>query len=176
MFGSQSIISNPTVVVAIAVASVGFAAFWANPQRAMNRAFFTGSLHVAVWLIILNLALTKSEGLFWLKWACSIGGGLPLHIWIIQQNIVDRRENSALIWLRRNWGWLVVTAFLVIVPFTEYFIPSYSTGENRFRGWGYYAYVLGSIGAYVYLFRDAYKNIKKLGGVRRLELQVWLVG
>ena len=176
MFGAQSIISNPTVVVAIAVASVGFAAFWANPQRAMNRAFFTGSLHVAVWLIILNQALTSSEGLFWLKWSCSIGGALPLHIWIIQQNIVDRRETSALTWVRHNWAWLVVTAFLAVVPFTESFIPSYSTSEHRLHGLGYFAYVGLSIIAYLYLFRDAYKNVKKLGGVRRLELQVWLVG
>ncbi|RFC47482.1 MAG: hypothetical protein DUW69_001415, partial [Verrucomicrobia bacterium] len=127
MFGAQSVVFNPTVVAAIAVAAVGFAAFWANPQRVLNRAFFTGSLHVAVWLIILNLALTSNEGLFWLKWSCSVGGALPLHIWMIQQNIVDRREPSALTWLRRNWVWLIVTGFLVIVPFTESFIPSYST-------------------------------------------------
>jgi signal transduction histidine kinase len=176
MFGSQSIISNPTVIVAIAVASVGFAAFWANPQRGMNRAFFTGSLHVALWLVILNQALTSTEGLFWLKWSCSIGGCLPLHIWIIQQNIVDRRSTSARNWLRRNWGWLIVTVFLAIVPFTEFFIPSYSTGEHRLHGYGYFGYVGFSVCAYGYLFRDAFRSIKNLAGVRRLELQVWLVG
>ncbi len=84
----------------------------------MNRSFFTGSLHVAIWLIILNRALTSLEGLFWLKWSCAIGGCLPMHIWIIQQNIVDRHATSVREWIKRNWGWLLVTAFLGVIPFT----------------------------------------------------------
>ncbi len=69
-----------------------------------------------------------------------------------------------------------MSAFLLIVPFTESFIPSYSTGEHRLHGLGYYAYVAISIAAYGYLFRDAFRSIKRLAGVRRLEIQVWLVG
>ncbi|MEO6874723.1 MAG: ATP-binding protein [Opitutaceae bacterium] len=176
MSGPESVITNPTVLAAIAVAYVGFVAFWANPQRAMNRAFFTGSLHVAIWLIILHLALTSTGGLFWLKWSCAIGGCLPMHIWIIQQNIVDRRMGTLLGWARGNWGWLLVSGFLLIIPFTEYFIPSHSTADHRLRGWGYYGYVGLSIGAYGYLFRDAYRSFRNLAGVRRLELQVWLIG
>ena len=167
---------NPSVIAAMAVASVGFAAFWANPRRAMNRAFFTGSLHVAVWLIVLHLSLTSAGGLIWLKWACAIGGCLPVHVWIIQQNIVDRRNASFINWIQRNWLWLFVSAFLAVVPFTDYFIPPHSTAQFRLRGWGYYAYVVLLVGAYGYLFRDAFKSIKKVAGVRRLELQVWLVG
>ena len=69
-----------------------------------------------------------------------------------------------------------MSAFLLFIPFTDSFIPSYSTGEHRLHGWGYYTYVAISIAAYGYLFRDAFRSIKRLAGVRRLEIQVWLVG
>jgi signal transduction histidine kinase len=176
MSGAQSIAFNPTTVAAVAVACVGFAAFWSNPQRVMNRAFFTGSLHVAAWLIFLHLALRTSEGLIWLKWACAIGGCLPLHIWIIQQSIADRLDNSVFKWLERNWGWSLISVILLVIPFTDFFIPSESTPEHRLHGLGYYAYIVMDLGLYGYLFRDAFKSLRTLAGVRRLELQVWLVG
>jgi len=97
MSGAQAITFNPTVLAAIAAACVGFIAFWSNPERLMNRAFFSGSLHAAAWLMSLQLALTTSAGeagLLWLKVACSVGAFLPLHMWVIQKIITARLESS----------------------------------------------------------------------------------
>jgi signal transduction histidine kinase len=64
----------------------------------------------------------------------------------------------------------------MILPFTDYFIPAHSTQQHRVQGWGYYGYILLDLGLYGYLVRDAFRGIKTLAGVRRLELQVWLGG
>jgi signal transduction histidine kinase len=176
MPGPGAISFSPTIVAALAAVAVGFAAFWSNPQRAMNRVFFTSSLHVGAWLTALHLSFNAVDGLLWLKLSCMIGGALPLHVGIIQQTLVSRLEESVGAWLRRNWPWLVVTAALAVVPFTDFFIPPESTPEHRIRGWGYYAYIGLAFGLFAYLFRDAFRTVKSLGGLKRLELQLWLSG
>jgi signal transduction histidine kinase len=178
MSGAQPIAFNPSLIAAVAAAIVGFAAFWANPERGTNRAFFSCSIHAAAWLITLQLALTaqQGQGLFWLQLSCSVGGLLPLHIWVIQQILSDRLEKTVGSWLRANWLWLGLSLCLAIVPFTDFFIPPHSTATSRLRGWGYYGYMLVDGGLYCALFVDAFRRSKTLVGVRRLELQVWLAG
>jgi signal transduction histidine kinase len=174
MFGLNSITISSTQVAAVAVACVGFAAFWANPQRLMNRAFLTGSLHVCAWLATLQSAFTSENGLFWLRLGCSIGALLPIHIWIIQRILAAQIERRFSDWARTNWAWIAASAFLAVIPFTEVFIPSHSSAEHRIRGWGFYTYTVLDIGLFVLLFRHAYKGVKTLAGARRLELQLWL--
>lgn len=167
---------NPTVVAAIAATCVGFAAFWSNPRRGMNRAFFSGSLHVSIWLISLNFALRVENGLPWLRLSCAIGGLMPLHILIVQETISARLSSSAKLWLRVHKAWIAISLFLLVVPLTALFIPANSTGEHRIHGLGYYAYVISNVALYIYLVRDALRSLRSLQGVRRLELQVWLGG
>ena len=67
-------------------------------------------------------------------------------------------------------------AVLSAIPFTELFIPSYSTDEARVVGWGYYVYYGGVLTAYAVLLRSALRGLKQLTGGPRLELQIWLCG
>ncbi|MEO7599732.1 MAG: ATP-binding protein [Opitutus sp.] len=176
MFGAHTLIVNPTLVAAIAAACVGFAAFWSNPYRGMNRAFFSGSLHVTAWLISLHLALTVDDGLPWLRVSCAVGGWMPIHILVVQETIAARLGDTIHDWITRHKIWLTLSAFLGITPLSGAFIPSYSTAENRIHGWGYYAYIVLNLMLYGYLVRDALRRLKSLTGVKRLELQVWLGG
>ncbi|MEX2281825.1 MAG: histidine kinase dimerization/phospho-acceptor domain-containing protein, partial [Gemmatimonadota bacterium] len=176
MSGLEAIIFNPAVVAVVAAAGMGFAAFWANPERAANRAVFSGSLHVACWLASLQLAIRSPDGLFWLKLSCSIGAVLPLHILIMQQALSARLGENVWAWLRRNWAWVLISAGLAIVPFTDVFIPSHSTPEYRLRGWGYYAYILAGTCLYGLLLFDGLRTVRRSSGVQRLELQLWLLG
>ena len=103
MSGAGTIIFNPMVVTAIAAAGVGFAAFWANPTRVINRAFFSASMHVAVWLGMLYLATTIHEGLIWLRAASAFGAFFPLQLWLIKDSIVSKGETLPQIFWRRRW-------------------------------------------------------------------------
>src|SRR4051812_36190010 len=141
MFGAHTLMVNPTVVAAIAATCVGFAAFWSNPRRGMNRAFFSGSLHVSIWLISLYFALSVGNGLPWLRLSCAIGGLMPLHIFIVQQTISARLSSSVGPWLRAHRIWIAISLVLLVVPLTALFIPANSTGEHRIHGPGYYVYI-----------------------------------
>jgi signal transduction histidine kinase len=77
---------------------------------------------------------------------------------------------------KRAWLWLMLSALLAVVPFTDYFVPTESTETHRIFGWGYYGYIITDFCLYAYLFRDAVKSIRTLTGGRSVELQVWLGG
>ncbi|NBQ40983.1 MAG: hypothetical protein EBU34_14750, partial [Alphaproteobacteria bacterium] len=169
-----------TVFAAIAALIVGFVAFWSNPSRTINRLFLSLSLHAILWLMALGTAFSSAEGsamgLFWLRGSAGIGALFPLHFWVIQESLAAQLPNSWRAWIRQNWFWLLVSALLAAVPFSNAFIPAESTAVHRLRGWGYYAYIIVDVALYGILFRDAFKRLATLVGVRRLELQLWLGG
>lgn len=177
MFGADTLIFSPATVAVIAAVCVGFAAFWSNPHRPINRAFFVASLHVAAWLACWHMAATSvAHGLFWLRWTCAIGALVPLSLWLVMGSILTSLNFSDRRWLFQNAVWLVVPLGLAIIPFTDFFIPSYSSDTERLRGWGYYGYWCALVGLYIFLLREALKSIRTLTGGRRLELQVLLFG
>ena len=161
----------------IMAALIGALIFWANPLRKVNQAVFTCSLHLAVWLACLHMAVSSTTaGLFWLKSACAVAAFWPLHFRIVKESIVTNLEGFGLRSLRWAWGWIVVSSALAALPFTEFFIPSHSTPANRIYGWAYYGYIVVDLALYGYLFSKAFQDIKTSSGSRRLELQVWVVG
>ena len=164
--------SFASVVVAIAGALI----FWSNPARVVNRAVLTSSLHVAVWLGCLHQAVSSPGGLFWLRGTCAIGALIPLHLWIVKESIATSFDVFDWRCLRKIWGWIVVSGGLAVLCFTEYFIPSQSTAENRIRGWGYYLFICTILGLLGYVLSDAVRKGRALSGVRRTEVQVWLGG
>jgi signal transduction histidine kinase len=156
---------------------IGGLILWSNPARTVNRVTFTCSLHIAAWLLCRYLAMTSpSDGLRWLKWTCAVSALGPFHFWMVKECIAQERVVFNLSWLRRSWGWMLFSILTSAVVFTEYFIPSYSTANQRVFGWGYYGFIGGVYAAYLYLFYDAYLETKRLVGGRRLEVQVWLGG
>ncbi|MFI5356460.1 MAG: ATP-binding protein [Opitutales bacterium] len=173
MFGTEQIVFNPAVLAALAALLTGTLALWANPARVINRMFFSGSLHVALWLLCLELALFADSGLYWLRVAAAVGAFLPAHLWIVKESVrTDRR-----FWHPSRW-WLagVSGALLAGLCFTNWFIPGHSSPEDRLRGWGYYVYMAGVIALYLVLFVQTMLQARSTTGVRRLELQVLLLG
>ena len=162
---------------AAAVAMVGALICWSNPARVVNRTVFTCSLHIAAWLACLYAATTSvANGQFWLRMTCAVGASVPLHFWLVKESIVTGLVGSFAMWARRSSGWILVSLALTIVPFTEFFMPLYSSAKNRVQGPGYTGYIIVDLGLYGFLFYDAVKSIRRLTGARRLELQVWLGG
>lgn len=163
---------------AIMVGLVGGFILWAHPARRVNQAVFVGTLQTAAWMTCWHLAAgaTPERGLFWLKWTCAIGALAPMSFWIVKESILWSEGASISGWFVRGWGWLLASAVIVVLPFTDYFIPAHSTGVNRVYGWGYYLYMVVDIGLYALLLGVALRTSRRLKGMPRLELQVWLVG
>lgn len=162
-------------IAAGVVMVLGIGILWANPSRSINRIVFLCSLHVVIWLLMLHASLSASNRLYWLRFSSCVGAMLPMHLWAVKETIA----NESFLWLRR-WKsvlvWFVATLILTFLPFTDFYIPSYSRADARVIGAGYHLYIVGVILLYVALCAGTLYQIRRLTGIRRVELQVWLVG
>jgi signal transduction histidine kinase len=166
-------LNSISLLVAAMVAAVGASILWANPRRIVNRAVFSSSLHIAAWLTCFHYT---SADLFWLKLTCTVGGLIPLHLWLVKETIAHDLRRLDLNLVRRSWALILPSIFVAVVPFTSWFIPPQSTDQHKIFGWGYYAYIGIDLVMYFTVLINALKNTKRLVGGRRLELQVWLCG
>jgi signal transduction histidine kinase len=168
------------LLAGIIVVMVGGLVLWANPRRSVNRVVFTCSVHIALWLAALHLTVRPdagASGLFWLRWTCAISASVPVHFWLVlRETLSDQYKASARTFFRSNLLWLLITAWLSYLPFTDFFIPHYSTGTNRVFGPGYNIYILAIGALYFVLAFAAFVGSRKLPEGKRLELQVWLYG
>jgi signal transduction histidine kinase len=164
-----------TMLAAIAAFTVGSLAVWANPSRAINRVFGTLSLHAVVWLLCLRSAFMSEDGLFWVRWASAVGVFIPLHLWIVKEVIVLRKFRRMLL-SPKFLTFLTFSLLFGAICFSFWFVPKASTPENPLFGLGYYAYISGLLGVYVLLAREAVLEMRSQSGVRRLELQLFLLG
>jgi len=164
-----------TLLAAVFVILVGLMALWANPRRPINRSLGTFSVHVLFWLLCLRGAFTSDDGLFWVRWASAIGVFIPMHLWIIKELILLRDFRQILLG-GKFAALFVFSVFFAVICFTFWFVPEMSTPQNPVFGGGYYVYVLGHFSVYVLIAREVIYELKRQTGVRRVELQIFLLG
>jgi signal transduction histidine kinase len=160
---------------AVAALAVGFVALWSNPKRAISRSFATLSLHAAIWLLLRRGAFSSSDSLYWLRIATAIGALFPVHLWLVKEAIVLRNGGFFNV-LKKSVLHFFFGLGLGAISFTEWFIPANSTSENPLFGTGYYIYIAGLFLAYLSLSRETVLQIRTQTGLRRLELQIFLLG
>jgi signal transduction histidine kinase len=156
---------------------VGLITLWSNPKRTVNRLFFTASMHVSVWLLSLRAVFFfgDANAVFWIRTTAAIGGILSAHAWLIKEAITGRLNLRDRKWRLRLLGWILVSVVLVTICYTNAFIPPYSTAEHRVRGWGFYVHTVGSLLLWGIIAYECYKDVRQSTGVKRVELQVWLI-
>lgn len=165
----------PMLLTATAAVVVGFAAYWSNPHRRINATFFTASLHVALWLVSLHLAVSSSNGQWWVRMASAVGAFIPLHLWLLKEASLNRPEGWIHLVVKKGW-WLGLAVFFAGVCFTDLYIPQHSNAERPLFGPGYYAYIVVVVGLYVELCRETIMQMRAQTGVTRLELQILMLG
>ena len=176
MPGSTALALSPTVVAAIAAAFVGFAAFWSNPRRTVNGGFFAASVLVALWLICLNTAFQGgATGQFWLRMSCAVGAFVFVPVWFIKESIVGDGEATPRILIRSGW-WVFACVMLAAITQTEWFVARASSKETPGFGAGFYTYAVGMAAMYGLLGRETVRQIRIQTGLRRLELQIVMLG
>lgn len=176
MFGFEQLILNPALLAALAAAAIGSAALWSNPSRTINRIFFAGSLHVALWLICHELAVRDGfYGQFWMRMAALVGAFIPLYLWFVKEAIAGDGESFGSLF-KRSIAWLVVCAALGALTQTEWYVASESSREAPSLGWGYYAYNAGLLATYATLCYFSIQQMRQLRGVNRMEMQIVLLG
>jgi signal transduction histidine kinase len=168
--------SPANLVAFLASVGVGCGVLAANPKRAINRAFFLASVNVAAWVISLSWLTepTNPNPIPWIRITSAIGAFIPLCLWIIKDCAVN--EGFGLGSLRRGWAWLVLAVVMDAVCFSNYFIPAESTRNHHLRGVGWTIYSVANAAQYLILLIQAVQDLRKVSGIRKIELQTLLVG
>jgi signal transduction histidine kinase len=168
---------SPTNLVAfLASLGVGCGVLYANPKRAINRAFFLASLDVALWLMSLEWLNNPANPnpVLWLRIVSVIGAFLPFLLWVIK----DCAKGGEFGWasLRNGWAWLAVGLVMAAICFTSYFIPAESTRAHPIRGVGWSAYIVVLGGSYLILLAQGILSLRTRVGIQKIELQTLLLG
>jgi signal transduction histidine kinase len=164
------------VVAFLASLGVGCGVLSANPKRAINRAFFLASVNVAAWLLSLSW-LTDPRNLDpveWIRITSAIGAFIPLFLWLIKDCAVN--ESLGFGPLRRGWAWIVLAVAMDAICFSNYFIPKESTRDHPLHGVGWAIFSAANGAQYIILIIQAVYDLRKVSGIRKIELQTLLFG
>src|SRR5689334_8807953 len=102
------------LIAGIIVVMVGTLVLWSNPRRNVNRIVFTCSVHIALWLVCLHMALEAApgQGLVWLRWSCAVSASVPIHFWIVLHGSVATQHFIPIgRFIRGNVLWIAATVF-----------------------------------------------------------------
>lgn len=176
MSDSIAISNLPAVllVAALAAACVGFSAFWSNPNRQINRVFFSASLHVAVWLIF-RYSATVCENLFLARVTAAIGAFVHFHLWLLKESVARPDERFSLKVFRGRY-WFLAALCMALLCFTEAYIPTPSDPGGHRVGYGYFIFIGGLIALFLSLCVETLKQVRAAVGAQRMELQLLMFG
>jgi signal transduction histidine kinase len=169
---------NPINLFAFLVsAGIGCGVIFANPRRAINRAFFLLSVNVAAWLLSLGWLTAVPEipnPVLWLRITSAIAAFMPFLLWLVK----DCAKGSEVGWrcMRRGAVWITVALIIAGLCFTHYFIPAESTREHPLRGFGWTIYSVVNGGSYLILFIQAIYDLRSCSGIQKIELQTLALG
>ncbi|HRE04092.1 MAG TPA: ATP-binding protein [Opitutaceae bacterium] len=156
------------ILVPVTVLSFGIMVFCANPRRLANQAAFVALIDFTLWITFREISIRSSDGLFWFRLSVFFGSLAPALIWVLKASL---ETNS---WLtvahKCRWAILAVTP-IALLPWTEWFIPSHSTEDNRIYGIGYYVYIVSLITIYSVQCYLAINFRRTTTGTRKLEFQ-----
>lgn len=155
-----------------------------NPRRTINQVYFAGTVLTAGWFLALITAFRIGDAtppdtvsaplLFWLRVSAALSAFIVWHIALMRVVLLEdpvgfRRA------LARSLPWLALSTLLAVLSFTEAYIPSYSTPAIKARGPAYLAFALITFTGGLWMFVDSLRRLRRLTGVRRLELQFFVL-
>lgn len=171
------IVGSSAILAAAFAACIGTAAIWANPKRWINQLFFTASIHVSIWLI-LRYASSVGQDLSLYRVTTALGALMHFHLWLIKEAVIGSVSSlrEAIFRGGGKW-WLIAGVGLAAVCFTEWFIPTplVKGGAHQYRS-GFFVYGTGLAALFLLLAWQTGRQMKLLHGVRRIELQLLLLG
>lgn len=153
-----------------------------NPWRLINRAYLIAAGLSAVWLFCIFMAMhvgnsgaetRQPEILFWLRLSNATAAFLPWSYFLIKGSILETK--SAGLILKRSAPWALVSGLLVIVIFSESFIPSDSSTDFKKRGIGYPIYLTVLAVWCTVILYDALRVLRRCQGISRIEMKFFAI-
>lgn len=164
---------------ALLTIAIGSLTLWINPQRAVNRVFALFSYTVSAWIFCVFMAL-HTGGKFlidpladpvpWLRAASTVGAFFPWIIWLLKESVVSPNA-AAPDFVKRSLPWFGIGLVLSALCQTDSFILANSLPGSPKRGISYSLYILSSIIFYTLLLVQAYRQLRRQTGIRKIEMQ-----
>jgi len=154
-----------------------------NPGRVVNKVFFATSVWIAIWFACIAMAIREGsqydgescpDVIFWIRCSTAAAAFLGWFTWMIRKALTGDRHT---VWAvcRDSWFSFFCAALLASLACSEFYIPSTSTPANKQYGVGYGIYVgIAGLGC-VWFLIDALSQARVLKGVRRLEMQFFVL-
>lgn len=171
--------------IGIAVISIinGCVLLAVNPRRNVNQIFLLTSICAAMWAFGTSMAIKVGETvplqqtslIFWLRFSAATGTFLGWSAWLMRNALLNEKD-SLFQTVRRSWFFLAVAILAAGIVCTDWYIPSESTPTEKLRGFGFTVYTVIVVGSCLWMLYDAFRHLGKVGGVRRIEMQFFVVG
>src|SRR5438105_10387959 len=175
----------PTIGAIALQLILGLAVFQANPKRRLNQCFLLLSLVIIAWLGSLHFAFTARDSIvaeFAIRQA-SAAGALYLAMLNLLRLSVRHREQSWLDILGRSRVWLAVTAGIVALCQTDFFLqgaripnPVGSAAPIPLYGHGLLPYTIFFVAAVIALIISTWRDLRNTSGGEHAELAFILIG
>jgi len=163
---------------------LGILVFATQTKRLPNQFFFALSLVLAAWLNCLGYGSMATDAAmleFWIRQSSLLAALVPVAMNLLRLSIIHRQDRWTSI-LRRATAWLAFCLPVAILCQTEFFLkaailpganqtvaqPVYGPGIIPYAA--YFAVALGLLG-YKYI-----RDVRRAGGIQRIELQFILLG
>lgn len=154
-----------------------------NPQRNVNRAFFIASLWIFFWALGIAMAIREGQEhqaqisftlIFWIRFSTAAVAFVGWSAWLMRIAILSDRESFSRV-LGRSWVFFFIASLAAIIAFSESYIPSSSTPAAKQRGIGYAIYTSIAAGSCLWMLGDALRQMRRLAGIRKVEMQFFLL-
>lgn len=170
------------LATAVVCLGVGLSVWLANPDRFPNQVFSVLSLVVfAISLLVYGAfnagpphGLKATNPVPWVRWAAALTSCLPWILWILKESFFAG-ENEKKQTLRRSLPLFAVAIIAAGVCLTDWYIPLHSPRENPQRGAAYAPRNIVVMGMFVFVGIQAWLQTKKQTGIRRIELQFFVL-
>lgn len=159
--------------------AIGVSALWANHGRFVNQVFAAVSVTATLWLYFVLMALRTglqssddltADPVPWLRAASAAGAFFPWVIWLLKESILADESALRRVVLR-SLPWLGIGLLLSALCYTDTFILPEALPDGRRRGTAYSIYIACSLTLYLVLITQAYRQMRKQMGIRRIEMQ-----
>lgn len=153
-----------------------------NPRRTINKMFFFASLWIGIWFFCVFMAIRKGAGysggpaddiLFWLRLSSVVAAFTGWFVWLMRSVLLDPHHSISRIF-KSSWPWFCISCVIAFLALTEWFVPSDSTPLETKRGSGYFLYMGAIACSCVYFLHDAFLQMRRLSGARKIEMQLFL--
>lgn len=159
---------------AVGAFAISTSALWSNHRRPINRTLAIMSLYVAGWLLCLHGFIIRPGEVKWLRAAWIAAGFYPLALWLVRDVILDP-EKGTIDRLKRIRFWWLYPVSVAGLACSPWFVSVTPLSVMVYHP-GYYVVVLAGLGVHAWLTGTTMWRLQGQIGIRRLELQLLLLG